>query len=250
MGIPWWKEPVAWCSWVGFVMVETRNKPRFGGDRRTASISLHTPGGSSPTPHVGALALWQICWPIWPPLLCCSPGDSSVTVHSSVTGDSSVAVHSSVAQGTAVCHTSWCLRVGHSLGHAHPTQPHLDLRLKKQHLMVTSPWPTSEFQQCEAAGAWGRGSHGLTSLSSVCFCIRLDCCQPFPIHKNPVGIQSLIKKGLVWMLTHVLGEGNLHLAELLHPPLVPPLPRRKGCSHSLLSVQLISKSELAVLRSW
>lgn len=47
------------------------------------------------------------------------------------------------------------------------------------------------------------------------------------------------------MLTHVLGEGNLLLAELLHPPLVPPLPQRKGCSHSLLSLQLISKSEPA-----
>lgn len=46
------------------------------------------------------------------------------------------------------------------------------------------------------------------------------------------------------MLTHVLGEGNLHLAELLHPPLVPPPPERKGCSHSL-SLQLISKSGLA-----
>lgn len=47
------------------------------------------------------------------------------------------------------------------------------------------------------------------------------------------------------MLTHVLGEGSLHLTELLHPSLVPPLPKRKGCSHSLLSLQLISKSELA-----
>lgn len=46
------------------------------------------------------------------------------------------------------------------------------------------------------------------------------------------------------MLTHVLGKGNLHLAELLHPPLVPPLLERKGCSHSL-SLQLISKSGLA-----
>ena len=41
------------------------------------------------------------------------------------------------------------------------------------------------------------------------------------------------------------GEGNLLLAERLHPPLVPPLPQRKGCSHSLLSLQLISKSEPA-----
>lgn len=47
------------------------------------------------------------------------------------------------------------------------------------------------------------------------------------------------------MLTHVLGEGNLLLAELLHPPLVPSLPQRKGCSHSVLSLQLISKSEPA-----
>lgn len=44
------------------------------------------------------------------------------------------------------------------------------------------------------------------------------------------------------MLTHVLGEGNLQLAELRHPPLVPPLPKRKF--HSLLSLQLISESEL------
>lgn len=47
------------------------------------------------------------------------------------------------------------------------------------------------------------------------------------------------------MLTHVLEEGNLLLAELLHPPLVPPLSQRKGPSHSLLSLQLIRKSEPA-----
>lgn len=42
-----------------------------------------------------------------------------------------------------------------------------------------------------------------------------------------------------------MGEGDLLLAELLHPPLVPLLPQRKGRSLSLLSLQLISKSEPA-----
>lgn len=86
--------------------------PSFGRDR-TAHVSLQPTGGSSPTPCVGALPLWQICRPVWPPLLSHSPVLHTPGGHRFEPASATLP-QALWSLGTAVWPTS--LRGGYSLG--------------------------------------------------------------------------------------------------------------------------------------